>query len=100
MLPSETEDEERGEKAGSERKAGIAVVEEGDRSEDGEREEVAIDAEGELVDADIERDLGDDVVSGVYELDQHHRRVSPPHCFLSSSRSHLLFSNHCYYRSY
>lgn len=92
MLPSETEDEERGEKARSERKAGTAVVEESRRSEDGEREEVPKDAESELVDSHIERDLGDDVVAAVYDLDQHHRRVCPSRYLLPSSRSHLLAS--------
>lgn len=90
LLPSETEDEERGEKAGSERKTRMAVVEEGDRGEYGQREEVAKDTEGELVDAHIERDLGDDMVSAIYDLYQHHRRVCSSPRLLRSSRSHLL----------
>lgn len=93
FLPSETEEEERGEEARRERKAGIAVSEEGRRGENGERKEVAKDAEGELVDADIESDLGDDVVAGVDGLNQHHRSVGPSRRLLPHSRCHFVDLN-------
>lgn len=49
----------------------------GEGGEDGEGEEVAVDAEDNLADADVEGDLGDDMVAGIEDLDQHHGRVRP-----------------------
>ena len=58
---------------------GAPLAEEGDGGEDGEREQVTVDAEDHMVDADVEDGLGDqDVVAAVGEHDQDHPAVRPP----------------------
>lgn len=64
------------------------MAEEGDGSKHAEREEVAVDAEDDAVDADVERLLRDDVVPRVDELRPHHRRVRPPRFPIPRRRRH------------
>lgn len=73
---SEPEKEEGADEAPGERRrprlrGRAAVLEEGERREDGEREEVPEDAEDDAVDPDVERLLSDDVVPGINELHAH-----------------------------
>ena len=58
--------------------SGAPLAEEGDGGEDGEREEVAVDAEDDLVHAHVEDGLGEDLVTAVGELDEDHPGVRPP----------------------
>ena len=60
------------------RRSGAPLAEEGDGGEDGEREEVAVDAEDDLVHAHVEDGLGEDLVTAVGELDEDHPGVRPP----------------------
>jgi hypothetical protein len=64
------------------------VLEEGERREDREREEVPEDAEDDAIDPDVERLLGDDVVPGIDELHAHHGRVRPPPLAVPLPRRH------------
>jgi hypothetical protein len=54
------------------------LAEEGDGGDDEEREEVAVDAEDDLVHAHVEDGLGEDVVTAVGEHDEDHPGVRPP----------------------
>jgi len=65
-----------------------AVLEEGERREDGERDEVPEDAEDDAVDPDVERLLGDDVVPGIDELHAHHHGVRSPPLAVPLPRRH------------
>lgn len=64
------------------------MLEEGERCEDGEGEEVPEDAEDDAVDPNIERLLSDDVVPGVDELHANHRQVRPPPFTVPFPRRH------------
>lgn len=55
----------------------ILLADIGDGSKDGQTEEVAEDAEDELVDPGIESYFGNHVVAPVEELQQSHGRVRP-----------------------
>jgi len=57
---------------------GAPLAEEGDGGEDGAREQVAVDAEDDLVHAHVEDGLGEDLVTDVGELDEDHPGVRPP----------------------
>lgn len=54
------------------------LAKEGDGREERERDEVAVDAEDDLVHADVEDGLGEDVVAAVGDLDEGHPDVRPP----------------------
>ena len=54
------------------------LAQEGDGGEERERDEVAVDAEDDLVHADVEDGLGEDVVAAVGDLDEGHPDVRPP----------------------
>jgi len=56
----------------------VPLAEEGDGGEDGERGEVAVDAEDDLVHAGVQDGLGEDVVAAEGELDEDHPGVRPP----------------------
>lgn len=58
--------------------AGAALAEEGGGGEEGEGDEVAVDAEDDLVHADVEDGLGEDVVAAVGELGERHGGVRAP----------------------
>lgn len=64
---------DRREKEGNHR----LLTEVSDGGENREREKVSEDAENELIDADVERHLGDDVVAPIEDLDQYHGHVRP-----------------------
>ena len=56
----------------------VPLAEEGDGGEDGERDEVAVDAEDDLVHAHVEDGLGEDMVAAVGDHDEDHPGVRPP----------------------
>ena len=56
----------------------VPLAEEGDGGEDGERDEVAVDAEDDLVHARVQDGLGEDVVAAEGELDEDNPGVRPP----------------------
>lgn len=74
----------------------IPLSEEGDGGEDGEGDEVAEDAEDDLVHADVEGELGDDVVAGADDLDDRHRgmRLQHQHLVLFPAAAAVHHQNH------
>lgn len=56
-----------------------AVLEEGKGAEDGDGDEITVDAKDHLVHADVEHGLGEDVVAAVGHLHQRHAQVRPQH---------------------
>lgn len=79
------------------RKRRILLADIGDGGENRDSEEVAEDAEDELVDPGIEGHFGNYVVAPIEELHHRHRRVSPlrvlPDLAPGGSRHLGLFSN-------
>jgi len=75
--PAQREEEELEQEGGSHGGPVLLLEEVGERGEEAERDEVAVDGEDELADAHVERQPGHHVEAGVPELQRQHRHVQP-----------------------